>query len=300
MVKDYYYLLGLPRGVPLQEIKKAYRQLAAQYHPDKVAGLQSEAQREATAKMMELNEAIAVFSDPDRRAEYDELVELIPERKPKPLQEPKAPPAASAPAVPPASPTTVAEAPTEQAPAVPAAPAPETARPAPPRATEPPRAPPPAPAPSAPPPGMLAEEYARKRQWLLQKLPLNWNTLSIRGWQWAIRGGNWRRSILVVHRHLETLSLLSFRSLQTALEGLLEQRKFSLRPTMVFALVSYARLMDAKLVQGHLQGLVAEKRGMLKNVQAAVVLYDGQRAALMGQPLDDPEVRRVVQVLLGR
>ncbi|MFQ5722973.1 MAG: J domain-containing protein [Terriglobia bacterium] len=295
MVKDYYYLLGLPRGAPLQEIKKAYRQLAAQYHPDKVASLQSEAQREATAKMMELNEAIAVFSDPDRRAEYDELVELIPERKPKPHPEPKPPPAATRPAEPPASPTTVGDAPAKPAPAVPAAPAPETARPTPPRTPEPPRA-----APPAPPPGMLAEEYARKRQWLLQKLPLNWDTLSIRGWQWAIQGGNWRRSILVVHRHLETLSLLSFRSLQTALEGLLGQRKFSLRPLMVFALVSYERLMDAKPVQEHLQGLVAGERGMLKNVHAAVVLYDGHRTALVGQALDDPEVRRVLQVLLGR
>src|SRR3989338_6641851 len=92
MIKDYYYLLGLPRGAPLSDIKQAYRKLAAQYHPDKVAGMSPEVQQEATARMMELNEAIAIFTDPDQRAVYDENVELIPQRTPRRPPPPPPPP----------------------------------------------------------------------------------------------------------------------------------------------------------------------------------------------------------------
>ncbi|HEX9718481.1 MAG TPA: J domain-containing protein, partial [Ramlibacter sp.] len=88
MIKDFYRLLGLPRGAPLDEIKSAYRRMAAQYHPDKVAGLGPEVQDVAQAKMLELNEAMALLADPAKRAEYDEVLDLIPER-------PMAPPAPS-------------------------------------------------------------------------------------------------------------------------------------------------------------------------------------------------------------
>jgi curved DNA-binding protein CbpA len=84
MSKDYYRLLELSCGAPLADIKPAYRRLAAQIHPDKLATMGPEAQAEATARMVELNEAIAVLSDPARRAKYDKTLRrsLVPRTAP--------------------------------------------------------------------------------------------------------------------------------------------------------------------------------------------------------------------------
>jgi len=289
MIKDFYRLLGLPRSAPLNEIKQAYRKLAAQYHPDRVGGMPPEVQREATAKMMELNEAIAILSDSDRRAEYDEVLDLTPER-------PLAPAGPPAEVLPPPAP------PPPPRPAVVAPPPapPRSEAPPPPPAAAPANAAVPAPGPATPPRGMLAEEYVRKLRGTLKKLPLNWKDAELRGWIWALEGGGWRRSIVVAHRHMETLSLLSFRSLQAAVQALVDARRTALRPTVIFVLVSYERLMDAKAVQEQLPALGAVAGGWLKNVRAALVLYDGQRASLIGSPGDDAEVQRVARVLMGR
>lgn len=286
MIKDYYYLLGLPRDVPLSDIKQAYRRLATQYHPDKVATLSAEAQQEATAKMTELNEAIDVLSDPERRAEYDETIQYIPERKSKPPREAKT---ASKPEPPPSPPPAV----TAAEPAVQTQP--------PPRPAPPPEPTPPASAPRPEQHGILVEEHVRKLQAALRKLPLQWSESRLPGWQWALEAGDWRRRVLVGHRHLETLSLLSVRSLQAALDSLLEKHKHALRSTAIILLVSYDRLMDAKAVQEQLQAVVGDARGWLKNVRPLVVLYDGQtqRAGLFGSPGEDPEVQRVVRLLLA-
>ncbi len=64
--KDYYKLLGVPRNASEKEIKKAFRKLAQQYHPDKNPG-----DKTAEAKFKEINEAYTVLSDSDKRAKYD-------------------------------------------------------------------------------------------------------------------------------------------------------------------------------------------------------------------------------------
>ena len=63
--RDYYEVLGVSRGASQEEIKKAFRRLARQYHPDvnKEAG--------ADAMFKEINEANEVLSDPEKRALYD-------------------------------------------------------------------------------------------------------------------------------------------------------------------------------------------------------------------------------------
>ena len=64
--RDYYEVLGVAPGAPLAEIKRSYRRLAMQWHPDKNPGdLDSE------DRFKEINEAYAVLSDPERRAHYD-------------------------------------------------------------------------------------------------------------------------------------------------------------------------------------------------------------------------------------
>jgi curved DNA-binding protein len=66
--KDYYAVLGVPRTATRSEIKKAYRKLAREHHPDTKPG-------DATAerRFKEVNEAHAVLSDKDKRALYDRL-----------------------------------------------------------------------------------------------------------------------------------------------------------------------------------------------------------------------------------
>jgi molecular chaperone DnaJ len=67
--RDYYEILGLTKNASLDEIKRAYRQMALRYHPDRVS---SEQKKEAEEKFKEISEAYAVLSDSQKRALYDQ------------------------------------------------------------------------------------------------------------------------------------------------------------------------------------------------------------------------------------
>jgi len=62
-MKDYYAILGLKKGASKDEVKKAFRKLAAEYHPDKKTGNE--------AKYKEITEAYAILGDEKKKAEYD-------------------------------------------------------------------------------------------------------------------------------------------------------------------------------------------------------------------------------------
>ncbi|MFQ5886992.1 MAG: DnaJ domain-containing protein, partial [Anaerolineae bacterium] len=66
--KDYYKILGVDRKAEQKEIRKAYRRLARQHHPDVNPG-----DRSAQERFKEINEAYEVLSDPEKRQKYDQL-----------------------------------------------------------------------------------------------------------------------------------------------------------------------------------------------------------------------------------
>ena len=66
--KDYYQVLGVSKDVSVKDLKKAYRKLARQYHPDQNPG-----DKAAEEKFKSIGEAYAVLSDPQQRKQYDAL-----------------------------------------------------------------------------------------------------------------------------------------------------------------------------------------------------------------------------------
>lgn len=65
---DYYEILGVPRDVSDENLKKAYRKLVLQYHPDRNPG-----DKTAEEKIREINAAYEVVGDPEKRRAYDRL-----------------------------------------------------------------------------------------------------------------------------------------------------------------------------------------------------------------------------------
>ena len=66
--RDYYEVLGVDKDASREDIKKAYRKQAFQYHPDKNPG-----NKEAEEKFKEATEAYEVLSDADKRRNYDQF-----------------------------------------------------------------------------------------------------------------------------------------------------------------------------------------------------------------------------------
>jgi len=66
--KDFYKVLGVAKDVSEADLKKTYRKLARQYHPDSNAG-----DAKAEARFKEISEAYSVLADPEQRAEYDQV-----------------------------------------------------------------------------------------------------------------------------------------------------------------------------------------------------------------------------------
>ena len=75
--KDYYQVLGVDRNASQQEIKKAFRQLALRYHPDRNLNDPEQAEE----KFKEINEAYEVLGDEIRRIKYDYLISQLAQRR---------------------------------------------------------------------------------------------------------------------------------------------------------------------------------------------------------------------------
>lgn len=68
MAKDYYTILGVSENASEADIKKAYRELAKKYHPDKHKG-----DKASETRFKEISEAYATLNDPKKRAQYDQM-----------------------------------------------------------------------------------------------------------------------------------------------------------------------------------------------------------------------------------
>ena len=69
--KDYYGVLGVPKNAPQKEIKKAYRKLAQQFHPDANPG-----NADAEDRFKEISSAYDVLGDEEKRKAYDQVREM--------------------------------------------------------------------------------------------------------------------------------------------------------------------------------------------------------------------------------
>src|SRR3989344_6079137 len=69
MTKDYYKILGVEKGATEDDIKKAYRKLAHQFHPDKPSGNEQ--------KFKEINEAYQILSNKEKKAQYDRFGQVF-------------------------------------------------------------------------------------------------------------------------------------------------------------------------------------------------------------------------------
>lgn len=110
--KTYYDLLEIPATSPIDEVKRAFRQQIARYHPDKVQHLGKEFQDMAADRAAELTEAYRILSDETRRAEYDRAIAAgggqvasapppaAPQAEPSAAAAPPPPPRAEEPAAP--------------------------------------------------------------------------------------------------------------------------------------------------------------------------------------------------------
>jgi len=110
--------------------------------------------------------------------------------------------------------------------------------------------------------------------------------------------------VVVAHRHIESLSLLSVRGFLSSFEALVGERKLTTKGTTVVGIVTYENLMDATTVREQVQSVVSGRRGLFKTVTPLIVLSDDTLqplpvalANLMGEHVQDTELMMASSVL---
>jgi curved DNA-binding protein CbpA len=80
-MSNYYEILGLKQSATQEEIRKSYRRLATQYHPDKNVGKSQEKKDEAAQKFDEISSAYFVLSNDELKSDYDKILKFVKEKE---------------------------------------------------------------------------------------------------------------------------------------------------------------------------------------------------------------------------
>jgi len=263
-------MLDIPRDASLQQIKAAYRRLAARYHPDHVLHLPPEEQAEAAARMVELNEAMDLLGDAQRKARYDYDLSFIPPRKMRtsgdrlwasvhpPQARHNEQPARPADAVNPESP---------EAKAVPD--------------TEPVRQP------AATPVSSLRASLLAGGQWTQSAL---------HGWEWVLEAPGRNGSLLVTYRHVGLVSPIGARNLSVAVQALAKRHKSLLRKPSLVLVLGCERVTEPGKSAREFEALA---RAATSFRSAMIVVYEerSRRAFRWGRPPDHDGAAALMRLL---
>lgn len=262
MLKDYYRVLDLPRYSRTSALKAAYRRLALQFHPDKCVALGPQAQAAGAARMVELNEAISILSNPALRARYDQALQDQSLRRTRVmlagLRFPLSADDRTLESI--SKSVSSREAASQDR--------------------------------------DLALKFGQNLRTRLEGLPLNWKEHSIRGWEWSLETDHTSRSILVAYRYLPDPSLVSASGLEALLDGLVIERVRAPKLRTAIGLLSCERIKSLRKVARGFHAFVAERPAWLKSVQPLLLLFNWQLRGMvrMGAVPTDPDVKRVLRL----
>lgn len=298
MIKDYYKILEVPRDASVDDIRQAYKELAKQYHPDRTATLGVELRELAARKMMDINEAFQLLSNPESRKEYDEEL-----KKEEAVPEPAAPAPHAATGATAARPSgaksdfwrdieriEAERHAADEAAAVRATEAAQTA------AVEPEKAKPKAAASRTVTRNVALDFIDKFYRGVMRSA--KWSVDAPKGWTWVLDSGDWRKGYCVGYCQVDNLGMIGLKRLFSRIQALMDQKKGMLKQNHFFFLVSYDRLMDSVQVIDSCKSWAAEGR---REGQRLIALIDGTSLStqFFGTPEDD-RMRSVVQLLSPR
>jgi DnaJ-domain-containing protein 1 len=263
MARDHYEALGVPLGSSLANIRIAYRTLAALYHPDKYSEASPSEQAAATMRMIELNEAMSVLGDVQRRSVYDRELKAqasLARRRRRTIRSFSSSfsPLSSTPHARTGSP-----------------------------ATSVPRSP------------DIEKRIAVLRQ-RLHAVPLFWTILDSPGWTWSCESNEKGRPLLIAHQHFDLLEAKDVRALDRAIDRLLAARADKLRSAWLVVLLSCRRMTESPKVLSTIEDVVRHGRGWLKK-RPMVLFYDdkSEHPLKFGDTPDHEQIGRVLKLLLN-
>lgn len=259
-MKDYYAVLGLDPDASGQSIKLAYRRLASQIHPDRKYQESMEEQVEATARMVEVNEAYHILSNAAEKQKYDERLRKATGRV--------ADQAAAAPAA-------TAHADLRQSGAM------RTVRSS-----------------GELVPTLVREFTNQIRSDLLNnKHGFGWQEKRLEGFDWALEGGSWRVRYWAALRTFATLDRAAAQKLTNYASVAVAGAHGPLRKNFFVFLVAFHRMNEPEQVMSACRRFVSSNEGAQSLVIFVDAAH--RRKMVCGQPAPDARLQELVRRVSG-